>query len=294
MMLTAFNLPEETDALQQWLDDLLIKPELTSVVSQLSAVHASNSIEEMSLEQILQEQADAVLQQGCRELSSQQIQQLLTHPERLLELQERLFLEGGTFWQERILAASDDAEVKQSQQWLQNQMETPQSAEEKVEVQQAPAYKTVSYRKIGLLGFVSAALILLAVFLNQEPAPAPGWGWNRPGVLTADIPAPEYLNKLADSAEEWFNKPTDTKAALETRLKQFRAGCETLINAPHPQLSATDRAWLVERCQVWAGKLDAQIVALNQGADLKTADAEADALIRKLVDALRNRATTVS
>ncbi|WP_417386399.1 hypothetical protein [Gimesia sp.] len=293
MMLTAFDLPEETDELQQWLDELLIKPELISVVSQLSAVHANASDTELSLEQILQEQADAVLQQGCRELSSQQIQQLLTHPARLLELQERLFLEGGAYWQDRILAKSDAAEVSQSQQWLQDQVGETQSAEEKT-VQQAPAYKTVSYRKIGLLGFVSAALILLAVFLNQEPAPAPGWGWNRPGALTADVPASEYLNKLADSAEEWFNKPTDTKAALETRLKQFRAGCETLINAPHPQLSADDRAWLVERCQIWAGKLDTQIVALNQGADFKTADAEADALIRKLVDALRTRATTVS
>ena len=293
MMLTAFDLPEETDELRAWLDDSLLQPELASVVAQLAAVHADEGNQQLTLEAILQEQRELVLQQGCRALSSLQIQQLLTHPELLLELQEQLFLEGGAYWQERIAAQANEEEVSRGQDWLRQQIGETQSTGTQ-SIPTHPDYQSVSYRKIGIIGFVSAALILVAVFLNQQPAPAPGWGWNRPGALTADVPAAVYLNQLADSAEEWFNKPTDTKAALEARLKQFRAGCETLIKAPHPQLSQEDRAWLVERCQAWAGKLDEQIVALNQGADLKSADEAADALINKLIKALRTRAQSVA
>ena len=292
-MLTAFNLPEETDELRVWLDGILLQPELMSVVSQLEAVHANESGEQLTLNDVLQDQRESVLEQGCQGLSSLQIQQLLTHPKLLLELQEQLFLEGGTFWQKRITALTDEAEVSRGQDWLKPQIAEPPAAETQ-STSTPPALQTISYRKIGIIGFVSAALILVAVFLNQQPAAPQGWGWNRPGALTADVPPAEYLNQLADSAEEWFNKPTETKAALDTRLKQFRAGCETLIKAPHPQLSQDDRIWLVERCQAWAGKLDEQIVSLNQGADLKSADAAADALIRKLVKALRSRATTNS
>ena len=273
MNLAAFDLPEETQALSEWLVSQLTGDNLSSVVTQLSAVHADQD-QDLTLGTVCGDQWENILQDGFSELTQTQLQQLLTHPYLLLELQELLLLEGSDFWQKHFLSQNNDSEIT---------------------VQQPVDYKKSSYRKIAVLGFVSAALICVAVFLNQQPSAPAGWGWNRPGALTADIPANQYLNRLADSANEWFKKPTETKASLITRLTQFRAGCETLINAPHPQLSPEDRVWLIERCQAWADKLDEQIVALQKGTtDLKTADASADALINKLVKALRNRAGQIS
>ena len=290
-MLIAFNIPENKEEQGAWLDDLLVHSDLMAVVSQLSAVHTETE-QQISLSQVLGNLHDLVLNQGCQVLSSNQIQQLLTHPELLLELQELMFLEGGEYWQQKIAALSDQEEISLGQQQLLDCLVQEDPADSPA-VQNPPAYRTISYRKIGILGFVSAALVLFAVFINRQPDTPPGWGWNRPGALTADVPAQDYLNQLADSAEEWFNKPTETKAALETRIKQFRSGCETLIKAPHPQLAATDRKWLVERCELWAGKLDDQLAALNKGTDVITTDAATDKIIRKLVQALRERAKQV-
>lgn len=287
MSLTAFDLPEETQALREWLVTQLTSADLSSVVAQLAAVHADQD-QDLKLEAICGEQWQSILQNGLSELTQAQLQQLLTHPYLLLELQEQLLLEGGKFWQKKFLNPKNDSEITKNKLALQEQLNPePPSSET---VQQTVDYQRTSFRKIAALGLVSAALICVAVFLNQQPAAPIGWGWNRPGALTADVPADQYLNQLADSANEWFKKPTETKAALITRLTQFRKGCETLINAPHPQLAPEDRVWLIERCQVWAGKLDAQIVTLEKGTNLKTADDAADALINKLVKALRTRA----
>tara|TARA_R110002095_G_scaffold200403_2_gene180629 strand:- start:905 stop:1783 length:879 start_codon:yes stop_codon:yes gene_type:complete len=292
MNLAAFDLPEETQAMQEWLAIQLTGANLSSVVAQLSAVHADQD-QDLTLESVCGNQWENILQNGFSELTQTQLQQLLTHSYLLLELQEHLLLEGGDFWQKQFLSQNDDSEIIDHKLALQEQLFS--LATEPESVQQSVDYKKSSLRKIVVLGFVSVALLCVAVFLNRQPSAPAGWGWNRPGALTADIPANQYLNRLADSANEWFKKPTETKASLITRLTQFRAGCETLINAPHPQLSAEDRVWLIERCQAWAGKLDEQIVSLQKGTtDLKTADASADALINKLVKALRNRADQIS
>ncbi|MCH9655018.1 MAG: hypothetical protein K0U86_01530 [Planctomycetes bacterium] len=291
MNLAAFDLPEQTHELSDWLVTQVTGPNLSSIVAQLSAIH-SDQDHDLTIEAICGEQWNSIIQNGFSELTQNQFQQLLTHPYLLMELQERLLLEGEEYWQKQFLNQNDDSEIKQTKLIIQETLQKPILDSEAT--QQAEDFKKVPYRKIAALGFVSAALLFFAVFLNQEPVATPGWGWNRPGALTADIPADQYLNRLADSANEWFKKPTDTKAALLTRLTQFRNGCETLINAPHPQLTIKDRTWLIDRCRAWAGKLDNQIVALEKGADLKTADANADALIHKLVKALQNRAEQVT
>jgi hypothetical protein len=290
MNLVAFDLPEETNEIREWLEIQLTGPNLLQVVTQLSAVHDDED-KKLSLDELCSEQWSSILQNGLTELSSEQLSQLLTHSYLLLELQERLLLEGEEYWQQHFLEQRDEQKHAQVKEYLLEQIQKTDTDPEAV--QQETGYKKVAYRKIAILGFISTALVLIAVFLNQQPA-KPGWGWDRPGALTADIPADQYLNQLADSANEWFNKPTETKAELLTRLKQFRHGCETLIKAPHPQLSQRDRTWLIERCQAWAGKLDDQITALDKGTDLKSADAAADALINKLIKALRERAQSIS
>jgi hypothetical protein len=122
---------------------------------------------------------------------------------------------------------------------------------------------------------------------------AQGWGWDRPGALPAEGSARQYLNTLADEAEEWFRKRPDDALGLARRLQEFRHGCTTLIFAEHQPLAERDRGWLVERCRAWAAKLDKHLEELEAGADVAKVREAADQTVRQLAAALRTRAESV-
>src|SRR5262249_31465422 len=128
---------------------------------------------------------------------------------------------------------------------------------------------------------------------GRGPAAPTGWGWDRPGALEANRTREEYLNGLADSANEWFNKRPETPQALAKRLNEFRAGCSTLILAQHESLAQKDRDWLRERCRLWAGKLDKHLADLEAGKSVEAVRGEADATVNQLMQALRTRAGQV-
>jgi hypothetical protein len=141
-----------------------------------------------------------------------------------------------------------------------------------------------------------AATVLVVLFnFNGRPGPGP-WGWNRPGVLVR--PESEsvgaYFNRLADAAHEWFDERPATAPALDRRLRTFLADCSRLIAADQAHLPQDQRAWLVERCRAWAGRLDDAIHALEHGAPPDRVRADADAIINRLINALRDRARSVS
>ncbi|MCA9031098.1 MAG: hypothetical protein KDA66_09840, partial [Planctomycetaceae bacterium] len=69
-------------------------------------------------------------------------------------------------------------------------------------------------------------------------------------------------------------------------------GCDTLIRAPHSQLLPEDRIWLVEKCDDWKKKLALQHKSLDAGASSESVLEEADAVINKLVVALRLKANS--
>jgi len=139
----------------------------------------------------------------------------------------------------------------------------------------------------------AAATIAVALLVFQQlskPSEPPPWGWNKPDAL-ADQGQPNlYLNQLADSAEDWFNRRPEDRDAVTRRVEQFRQGCSRLIAAPHRPLSPEDRAWLVERCRAWTTKLDAELEALQNGRDPLQVRDQVDMTIRKLIDTLRTKA----
>src|SRR5207253_3173371 len=102
------------------------------------------------------------------------------------------------------------------------------------------------------------------------------WGWSRPGALPGDVPAPAYLDRLADAAAEWFARRPDEPLALARRIAEFRQGCSVLILAEHKPLSAEDRRWLVVRCRAWAGALDRHLAAVEAGRDPARVRTEVD------------------
>jgi hypothetical protein len=129
--------------------------------------------------------------------------------------------------------------------------------------------------------------------LPQE-APVAGWGWDRPGALASHLPADEYLLHLANAAQDWFKRRPETAEGLRIRIEEFRHGCDTLIAAPHTPLAAADRAWLVERCTAWRGKLDEHLAALAAGSPVPEVRDAADATVNKLMTALRDRAAMLA
>ncbi|MFO1004655.1 MAG: hypothetical protein U0929_01750 [Planctomycetaceae bacterium] len=123
----------------------------------------------------------------------------------------------------------------------------------------------------------------------------PTWGFDRSGILTANLSQREYLSTLATAAGDWFNKRPEDQAALAARLRQFIHGCDTLIHAPHNQLAPEDRAWLVERCREAKSALEVQLADLeaNRSSAANVRDS-ADKAIQKLQEEFRKRADNVA
>jgi hypothetical protein len=149
------------------------------------------------------------------------------------------------------------------------------------------------------VSLATAALVLIAVGTwraMSPPAPVvvqarvTPWGWQRPGVIAGDVNRQAYLNRLADAAEEWFAKRPATASALADRLTELRRGCTTLILADHPPLTPADRQWLVQKCRGWATVIDGHLAALEAGKPTDQVETDADATVRKLSHALREKA----
>src|SRR5262249_18698226 len=100
----------------------------------------------------------------------------------------------------------------------------------------------------------------------------------------------EYLNRLADAAEEWFEKRPEDAAGLAVRLHELRGGCSRVILTRHEPLGGKDREWLHEGCRERAGKVEEHLTAPGAGQDTAQGRAAADGTVRNLVKALRGKA----
>ncbi len=153
---------------------------------------------------------------------------------------------------------------------------------------------------------MAAAAVLLAIFFGYpvvqdvlrpkhvQPLPTIAWGWAKPGAIPSAGTAPEYLNHLADSAEEWFKKKPEDASGLAKRIDELRQGCKTLIAADHKPLAAADREWLVERCRKWSADFDKAFAEVEAGRDPAAVRAEVDATVRRIIVALHERATKIA
>jgi hypothetical protein len=109
-------------------------------------------------------------------------------------------------------------------------------------------------------------------------------------VLTADLSDAGFLQHLADAADEYFDRPRNSRSDLERQLVAFRRGCDALQAARLSQLTAADRDWLKERCRVWSQKFDGQLAELRSGGrPWQAVREDADETVRALETALRER-----
>lgn len=279
MRLLSLDIPDNHAELASWLERHLVGLELRDLVVELEAIRDGQT-SVSTLDDLIGAQLTDVLKNGLGALSASQLRSLFANPTVLFELQERVLIDGGEYWESIPISNEHQQAVNLGWERLQTSIPDPQPLSRR--------------RLLQIVTSVAAAAVVGGiVWLNQPPA-GPSWGWDRPDALTADLDASDYLNHLADAADEWFKKPRDTKAALGKRLADFRHGCDTLIASPHPQLSNDDRQWLVNKCKEWAGTLDEHLAELDRGVPVGTVSVAADETITELIDAIRERAGQVS
>jgi len=294
MIWVAMTIPEDAGQLPAWLDAQLVGPNLGRLVAELTVVHVASN-PPRRLDQILGARADDVLERGLSALPRLAIRELLRNPQLLLELQERVLIDGGSYWSE--LPVEEELAEAVDRGW---QRLAPLAGRKSEPAKPA----TGLFRRLvpyAITSLATAAAIIVGIYFGfSRPQPASrqaevaaaGWGWQKPDAFAKDLPREAYLNRLADEAEEWFNKRPQTQAELATRITEFRQGCTALILADHAPLTSDDRKLMKERCQKWAGKLDEQLAALEEKGDVTATLAATDATVKQLAKALRERAAT--
>lgn len=277
MTLPLLDIPDDPATWPTWLEGQIVGAELGELVDELAAVLETMTAGP-SLDDICGSQLSGVLERGLSTLTAEQIRLLLKHPSRLLELQERILIDGGPYWVTKLdTPTSRDATARQWEKLTPRLVTTT-----------AATHTVPSRRRIGMIiGTLAAGLLIGIGFgLWRTPSWQP-WG---PDVLTAKLDADPFLEHLADHAEEFQNQPRGSATELEQQITAFRRSCDALLAAPLPQLDADDRTWLNDRCRVWAAKFDSQLAALRDGTkpwqDMRE---EADATVRTLAKALRDR-----
>lgn len=298
MIPISLDIPETQRELVAWLESHLLGMQLGDLVSELQAVHGLGGLtssarpgqDAPSLEQVCGGKLTNVLQYGLGTLEVDRLRQLLQHPQLLLSLQDEIVQHGGEHWMQRPLRREEELALASQWKLLESVMSPP------IVAPAAPAAQRGWFGRAAIAAVLSAAATLTVAFSLRDrliPPPAPGWGWEKPGALAVNLPPREYLNHLADAAQDWFKKTPENAPDLARRVAQFRQGCSTLILAEHAALAPADRDWLRERCRVWATKLDGHLAAIEAGDDVATVRAAADETVNKLIKAIRDRAREV-
>lgn len=293
MKLTSLDIPNDPAAWPAWLEGHLVGTELGDLAAELRVLVGDQDTKTRTLDDVLGTQAAAVLESGLGVLDDHQIAELLKHPYLLLALQERILIEGGEHWQRVPLAEEHRREAEADWKRVEAALAEPPAVTPRTASGQQSEKRSWGVRRT-ILAIVAAFLVVAFGMWATRPAPS-GWGFERSGLLTANLAAPEYLHSLAAAADDWFNQRPATSESLAERLREFRAGCDTLIAAPHPQLSPEDRVWLIERCRAWREKIDGHLDELAQNpGNVPRVREQADQTVNKLKAALTARAAAIS
>ncbi len=292
MTLPLLDIPDDPQTWPAWLEGHLVGTELGELVDELTVTLAPTT-DGPTLAEVCGDKLPSVLQCGLSALSATQVRLLLKHPQRLLDLQERILCDGGEYWNAKLDAAISPAEI--ANQWRQIQPRLSRGTAQLVDEPSLGNRQQLAGERLRSLPFparwirigILAATVLVGLWVLQ---PSEQWGWNRRGVLTANLAPDAFLEQLADAADEFSNRSHRSVVDLERDLVAFRRGCDALLAAPLNQLAANDRDWLQERCQVWSAKFDDQLDDLRRGSrPWQEIREDAGDTVRKLATALRER-----
>jgi hypothetical protein len=318
--LHAFDIPEDDTALPAWLESQLASPRLAELAAELTVLQEAGSSAhgggsgERTLDGLLENRVPQVCERGLAVVPPHVLWRLFRYPNLLIELQTRVLTDGGAYWDKKLKDSPELSEMVDTG-WsrLQASLLSGQSAGDSSQATSLTAvrpYEVASPAQVAgnrkqtrparlrwfVAGLATAAAVAVgAVLIRDRPGGSPQvakteWGWNRPDAFTKDVTREQYLNGLADAAEEWRRKRPDTPQALAQRINEFREGCSRLILAEHKPLPPKDQEWLRDRCRAWAKKFDEELAEVEAGKGPLAVRGEVDETVNKLVAALRNRA----
>lgn len=305
-LLDLISLDRPVEWVVQQLETALLSPRLPEVAASLRRLLGTPHTQD-TLPDVLGEYDQQVLAEGLRALPRERLNHLLRQPELLSELQEEILLAESPYW-ERLLshmsAASPQtvAEAAPSLPSVAVAAGPPPAPDSSLVANATPQATAPApgaanpRRRNGWLAAVAAAAAVWAV-VSIWPGET-RWGWQRPGVLTAEVSAPDYLRLLSERAGEFDQGDLTTAAGLDRRLTEMLAACQALNEAPHRPLTPNDRKWLQERCRDWIDKLEKERSRLRV-TDVDTAvvrevrDAS-QKIIRTLRDKLNERANLIA
>lgn len=306
--LTAFTIPDDPAALPKWLERRLLAPDFGKFVAELTATFPK--AEEASAEELLGDWYAPALEDGFAEVPVKRLRRLLQRPSCLLELQEAILTEGGPHW-DAVAKTADGFEpaVAKGKAALDRLFaEPPPKSSPKVKagapasptVERRPAKQPRTYKAWAMVATALAACLLLTVGYLAWPDEDPSkrgkfeqvaWGWGRPGGLHPQAAnRVEYLNGLAQSADQWFETRPGNSAAVAQRITELRSGCSKLILSNYGPLPPAEKDWLIGKCREWAKEMDAQLAALEGGADAVAVRDAMDATMKTVVTTLREKA----
>lgn len=330
MKLVILETPDDPSLIPAWLDRLLVGLELAELVSQLEAIHGE-PVDNPSLDAVLGERKNDVLNSGLGVLNADQISSLLTHPQLLLDLQEAVLIDGSGFW--TSLQSEDDeltTAVDRSWQRLQATFEQPEAEAEsefepksfdgaddlttKTEDDQArldPWGKPIRRDARSTLRILTAAcaMVLVAGAGLYYLQPSPSTGWNSPEALVHRENPAATFEALAAASTDYLEASRSTPAELEREITRFIGDCEKVQLLKLPELADIDHPdrelpgskigtyddWLKVKCASWAGQARATLTAMRDGnSDFESASSAYTEILTKLKSALEKQAAALA
>ncbi len=296
MKLHILDMPDRPAALAEWLEQILVGEQLGIVVAELKALIDEPLDVAVSVESVVGESLDVILEQGLRQVGPAVLNRLIAQPSSLVDLQDQVFIHGGNYWQRLIRnTPSDDRGTERSWAMLESAI---RQAEPVIVPQSRKAGDYGRRTELGVRASRERSRVALRrVRVAREPPTSGGHlGLELPTLASKDVSASDYLRNLANAGEAWTKKRPTTTRDVAQRLNELRQGCTKLILADHAPLEDEDRQWLIGKCREWAGKFDQQLVALEAlgpNDDPLPVRNEIDAIVEKLAKALRDRAESI-
>ena len=297
------DIPDNDQEIQQWLEKLLVSKDFGAAIAQLKWLNSSADVPaQHNVAELSDDEVASIVENGLSVVSRPQCRTLLRAPERLIELNHKIFDVGAPYWMKQI---SQSAETDSFLAGFANQNfgQAPQPGpavnrqQGVAQRHQQTSAKGFSRRQLLSMAASVAAVGLGVWFLNSS-GDGDKWGWQAVASFPQDVSAAQYLQNASDSVLQWYEQPANSPATLTASLKGLAQGCEQLIAAPHKPLGVADRQWLVEKCTAWQTTINelhasAEQLKPNDNSGAVQLKNRADDLVSKIAKVLSDRADAV-
>lgn len=275
-----------------WLEVQIASGPLFDLIAELGVIHdvdIDDNPTDEELNDALDGMWDIVRKDGIKCLSEESVGKLLSQPTLLGLLQERVFAEGGAYWNDLIrpepVSRTQLARLLDSLEHEKGN-KTPAPKDRSVRFWQgATAISTL---------LALAASVLLAVTMGSktgaDPALVSGWALADESITSQDSPSRrQHWNSLAEAADQWRERKASTELDLEKKIVEYKIGCGLAAVAQHSPFVQDDVDDLREMLGTCVQVLERCRQDLLGGKLIDVVEANADSAVAELVVGLKQK-----